>query len=468
MALSSIQLTRQTYIKTVYFVITVFMNAGYICYLLSVADVFAKPGNAGSSTDANIFLLVAASLLLEAVLEIPTGLFADRHGHALAVRFGFGVLAIHALLYVFAAVSSDRTAIWSFGIAAEVLLAVGTALHSGALNAWFVESMKSQGYDGEYSKFFARRRLLLNGVWFLFGSLAIALGEYQKWLPFALSFLAYGVGTVVASRTLRSDMNYAPPVGGSPRSDRQVVRDVIVSAVSMVVELPKAWRQFVRAISFIAREPVLRLVMFSHAGITTMGLAIGYFWKDLVQDHVLKPLEIGAASAVIVSGTWVAMVAVRILASDAVARMKPAKEGDRRRIVVYSFGQLLLGVPMVAAPILVDTASIGPSVVFGCGLLLTRFGQELAKPIATAWIHERTHDASIRATVDSAFEGLGGLGFVPVYVLVYWRGSLGLDMDPLALMYCALGVGIVAVGIPLSILQMRAARRAESHIGAGS
>ncbi len=101
----------------------------------------------------DIFLLQSIFAVAIVLLEVPTGMLADRLGKRASLIIGMGISSIgmvgYALGYSFA----------SFLIA-EMLLAVGASLHSGAGSALLYDTLKALGREDEFKQYEGRTRAL--------------------------------------------------------------------------------------------------------------------------------------------------------------------------------------------------------------------------------------------------------------------------------------------------------------------
>lgn len=100
-----------------------------------------------------VFVANAAFTAAMAVFEIPTGVVADTRGRRLSFLLASVVLAIGTLGYVATAALGGGLLPFSL---AGVVLGLGFAFYSGAVEAWFVDALRATGFDGNLDPFFAR------------------------------------------------------------------------------------------------------------------------------------------------------------------------------------------------------------------------------------------------------------------------------------------------------------------------
>ena len=89
---------------------------------------------------ANAFF--TAGLVL---FEVPTGVVADMRGRRLSYLLGTLTLALSTLLYLLMWRISAPFSAWAL---ASALLGLGFTFFSGAVQAWLVDALTAQGYDG--------------------------------------------------------------------------------------------------------------------------------------------------------------------------------------------------------------------------------------------------------------------------------------------------------------------------------
>jgi fucose permease len=86
----------------------------------------------------DIYVLQAAFALASVLLEVPTGLVADRLGKRASLLSGQIAVAVGCVIYALG------TGFWSF-LVAEVVLALGVSLLSGADAALLYDSLQRLG-----------------------------------------------------------------------------------------------------------------------------------------------------------------------------------------------------------------------------------------------------------------------------------------------------------------------------------
>lgn len=92
-----------------------------------------------------VFALQTLFAVAVAVLEVPTGMVADRMGKRKSLTIGFSIIFVSLIAY---ALSCD---FWAF-LAVEITLALGFTFISGADSALLYDSLKHLGREAEYKR----------------------------------------------------------------------------------------------------------------------------------------------------------------------------------------------------------------------------------------------------------------------------------------------------------------------------
>ncbi|MGN6108322.1 MAG: MFS transporter, partial [Kofleriaceae bacterium] len=205
------------------------------------------------------------------LVEVPTGVFADRIGRRRSMLLGALTMAVGCLL----AARAERFA--SFAIA-ECLAALSMALCSGADSAYLYDLLAERGCSGEYP-----RRESTASAWHLIGS-AVAfaggglLGEIDLALPYLVTAAVASVAALIAC-AMRDD---SPP-RLAPPSARAAVR---------------AWgREMSGALAEVARNGRLAwLIGYSAVAFALLRATI-YVYQPYLTERGLGTLEIGVLFA---------------------------------------------------------------------------------------------------------------------------------------------------------------------------
>jgi MFS family permease len=169
---------------------------------------------------ANAFF--TAGLVL---FEVPTGIVADMRGRRLSYLLGTLTLAISTLLYLL--MWRISAPFWAWALA-SAFLGLGFTFFSGAVQAWLVDALKANGYDGALEPVFARGEIV-EGVAMLGGSV---LGGYvaqatSLGVPYLLRAAALALSFATAF-LLMHDVGFTPKRDGGPlRQAKDVLRGAI-------------------------------------------------------------------------------------------------------------------------------------------------------------------------------------------------------------------------------------------------
>ena len=169
---------------------------------------------------ANAFF--TAGLVL---FEVPTGVVADMRGRRLSYLLGTLTLALSTLLYLL--MWRISAPFWAWALA-SALLGLGFTFFSGAVQAWLVDALKAQGYNGALDPVFARGEIV-EGAAMLGGSV---LGGYlaqatNLGVPYVLRTSVLALSFVTAF-LLMHDIGFTPKRdGGAVSQAKSVLRGAI-------------------------------------------------------------------------------------------------------------------------------------------------------------------------------------------------------------------------------------------------
>ncbi|MEH1123510.1 MFS transporter [Micromonospora sp. CPCC 206061] len=348
-------------------------------------------------------LLVALYSGLVVLLELPTGGLADQLGRRRTMLLAGVFLVLAPLCMAFAQVW------WQFAIAATAS-ALGRALGSGPVEAWYVDTIRAIDPDvslrAGLSRGWAVEAFGLGAAATIGGAVPGLVGGLANdglITPFSISALgaaALAVVSLIAHAVLMTETETATRSGGSVRMAFRTVPTQVLHGVRV------AWR-----------EPVVRLIV-AH------GAAIGLFLNSV---EMLAPLQFaemlgGPERAALAYGLLAAGAFLGTAAGAAVApalcRLLPLSA-----LAVAA----LVTVAGAAAVGLVGLASAGPGgfALAAAGYLAVYTLTGPAGPLAAEAVHNRVTERE-RATlvsVESLALQLGGfIGAISVARLAAWAG----------------------------------------------
>ena len=319
-------------LEFVFYSLTALNSAGYIAYVLVYYQLVTK-AIGGKYSAYWALLIIAFSLLLEALLEIPTGMYGDKKGHQKSVLLSFLFLTIHSVFYlgvVFLGPSSTEINLTAcvLIILAEILLALGTALQTGSLNSWFVVNFRNLGYKDEpLHKYMGRRRLVTNVVWLITGTIVLLIGtNYKLSVAFIIGITTYLLAFVLTKKL-------AKPTPSHTKKE----------AVNLT--LRKYMREeFNGAMAEIFRNRKLTIVTITHSIYWTLALMLIYFWQEILNlvntdKNNLTPKYVVA---------WLLIAFARIIGAKLSEGIKtdPTASSDKR-VSNFIIGQILLSLPIL-------------------------------------------------------------------------------------------------------------------------
>ena len=132
-------------------------------------------------TLSDVFLLQAIFSLTSAAVEVPTGYFADSMGRKTSMMIGALLLCIGAGMYCFIST-------FTFFLIAEVLLAIGMSLTSGADEALVHDSLLELERESEFGAIWGKINLSIFFGLSVFAALGGIVSVYWIRLPSYLAF----------------------------------------------------------------------------------------------------------------------------------------------------------------------------------------------------------------------------------------------------------------------------------------
>ena len=236
-------------------------------------------------TNAQAFAANAFFTAGQVIFEVPTGVVADLRGRRLSYLLGTVTLAVSTLLYLL--MWRIRAPFWAWALV-SAWLGLGFTFFSGAVQAWLVDALKAEGYEGALDPVFARGEIV-EGVAMLGGSV---LGGYvaqatNLGMPYVLRAAALVVSFVTAFLLMHD-------AGFTPKRDGRPIRQAIAVLRG--------------AIGYGLANPPVRWVMIASAftdGVSVYGFyAMQPYLLELYGDP--KAYGVAGLSAAIVGGAQIA------------------------------------------------------------------------------------------------------------------------------------------------------------------
>lgn len=188
------------------------------------------------------------------ILEIPTGLLADRIGRKWTMTFGAIIVAISCILY-------GSIASLPFFFLCEFFFAVGVSLISGADEAFIYDTLKEQNKEHEAKKYFGRiNSIQLAGIFVsgIIGSfIAANLGLN---ITFILSAIPVGIAAIIAY-TLKE-----------PKVKKESL------------EKERFFESLKSGFVFLLSHKMLRLLAFDHIIVATVAYFVIWLYQPILQN----------------------------------------------------------------------------------------------------------------------------------------------------------------------------------------
>jgi len=221
----------------------------------------------------------------QVLFEVPTGVVADVRGRRISYLLGASTLLISTLLYLY--MWQTEAAFWGWAIA-SVLIGLGFTFFSGAVEAWLVDALNFNDFDGDLESVFARGQSVAGGA-MLAGSVAggFIAQATNLGVPYILRALILGV-TLIAAFLLMRDLGFTPTKGKGPIDEVKTVLRASIDA---------GWR-----------NPPIRWVMLAAPFSTGVGFYAFYAMQPYLLELYGDPNAYGIAglAAAVMAGAQIA------------------------------------------------------------------------------------------------------------------------------------------------------------------
>lgn len=304
---------------------------------------FAVPFWLGAGlTQQKIYLLQSVFTIVMMVLEIPTGVLADRIGRRSSLIMAGCAASAGFAFY------SVAHGFWQFA-AAEVLLAIGLSLNSGTIEAMRHES--ALALDGDHGRSSAgsahSARLLSTAICSIIGGLVVKIFGFRTTMM--LDALTY-VGAVIIVIKMAE-----PPHLARSRGQFKKARPLVWSLAGLI------------ALFALLRESTHIPVFLNARVLEAAGINIGWY------GAVFASLQLIGAGVARIGHHW--------------------EERMGERLTVWLLVSLAITSYLATGML---PAKLAPLGLIGFGVL---YG--LSQPFAVHALNSRVHDDSMRATVNS-------------------------------------------------------------------
>jgi len=138
-----------------------------------------------------VMILQSYYFILIVLLDVPTGVFADRYGRKKAI-------VISTVIYFISIFAYGISSSFSQFFIAETLFAFAGAFWSGTDSAFIYDTLKSLKQEHKFKKVFGTFYSINFLVWGLAGLLGGFLAQHSLRLPFYLSLIPVGISLLIA------------------------------------------------------------------------------------------------------------------------------------------------------------------------------------------------------------------------------------------------------------------------------
>jgi len=304
------------------------------------------------------------------VFEVPTGAFADVAGRKTAFMLSCMIRMIAFGLYAYSNTFGEF-------IAAEFVDALGSTLANGALDAWAVDGMRSEGHTQRTDRFFARAQMFMRTAIIAGGLAGGYLAQYDMTLPFLAAASAFAVTGIVAAVWMREIR---------PRADA-------------IVHVHRSLTGTMRAaLTTVRRAPVLLLLCGLTFALAFATMPAQMYWQPRMR-------ALAGEGMWVMGWIWALLNLAVIVGSVVISRLL----GRWGRELVLGAVVLWRGCMLAVAGL---ATAFAPALA---GLLLTELGFGVSEPLLQAWINEHIepeHRATVLSVRAMCLTLGGGLGLV--------------------------------------------------------
>jgi MFS family permease len=299
--------------------------------------------------------VLATYFVVTFLFEVPTGAVADVFGRRISFLLACATRMCAFFLYFRADGYLDC-------LTAELIDAIGTTLASGALQAWAVDGIRSDGDSRPMDRVFARAQVVQRTMMIAGGVLGGAIADVDIALPWLIAGTGFGLTGVYAFLVMEEARPAARPSWSA--AHRSIV-DTIGAAV-------RAART----------TPIVRLLCLLTAAVAVAVMPAAFLWPAR-----LEGLAQGA-SFWLLGWVWALINLTAVIGSVCSERFFA---GVRREHVLF-------GTSVVRA-VGIGIAALAPTFpVALLGLLILEFAFSISHPAYQAWLNEHV-ESGLRATV---------------------------------------------------------------------
>ena len=322
-------------------------------------------------TLTQIGLLEAFAWILTAVLEVPTGVIADRWGRRTSIAIGTSMYSVAMFLILTTPLSPTFILGYAFWNGSMAFV-------TGADSALLYDSLKADGREAEAAKYAGRS----SAIQLASQGLAALCGSALATIDMALCFIVSGLLAFAATIVILT-VREAPRFGEQGESPATY------------------WNNLRTAVGIASSRPVLRAILLLSASFSVVPLVVYYF--------LLQPYALGVGIPLVALGVVVVLIQATTVAASWLAH-RVQRRFELRWIVTLS------AVALAVATLVLGIAPSIPSVAL---MLVVALVPALVGPLLTARINGLIPSAQ-RATILSLSALIAELGTAGLVPLLLW------------------------------------------------
>lgn len=359
--------------------------------------------------------LVAIDLAFSTLSELPAGAFADIRGRKSSFVLACVVSCIGYLLYAVPGVAMlpimSKFAFAAFG---EMVLAVGFAFYSGALESWMADHPERKA---SLQEIYGRANAFKNVAYVIGGIAGVAIYRYSpiKWINcFSVAFVTSGIVAIAAAFLIKADVSHWSKRTGTARLTR----------IDVLCQMRIALRR-------IRSSSRLKAVFIcSSASVVLLQILVVY-WPTYM-SNAMSELHVEAELAFVLAFAWLVVYGSRAIGSYITATVW----ARRSPLVVSVLSVLMYGLPVFGLVLtsewLRDAGlNVSSTVLIAIVLYATcRFGEGAGESLRTGFFNEMvaTDEKQLRTTMASVGNAMACLGAAIIVSLMSCGVLLGASL----------------------------------------
>jgi MFS family permease len=358
-------------ILNVYLFSTFFINLAHSFFFATYSLFLVSRGlDLLEVNSVNIFFMLFAVFS-----EIPTGAFADSFGRKKSILIGCFLYSISFYVYF---LSFD---FWLF-VAAELIGALGNSFINGAFEAWAVDALKFNNFNGTWKNVFRKEgtvRVIGFGLGGLIGAYMGNMDISYPWLAGSISFLVltFSFGIILKEEYFEKD--------DAPKEKQAFTERLVLMFQTAKNGFLYSWKR--KAIFYITLFGLIYTLVIQ---------AINMQWQILLKESF--------EMSVLNLGWFYFLMSIFMLIGNEMVE-KISSSGLKEEIPI------ILSQIFTAAGIFIAAFIPDLNAVMG-GMMIHQIGRGALSPLKKTYINHRVDDGKLRATIfsfDSMMTKLGAI-----------------------------------------------------------